>query len=452
MNLERLLEKFINDYRVKAPYVDKDELYFFLFQMKNLIIKNKDKTPEEIIDTLLEDNIRKIDDIRKKYGVPGYTVGIKVGGITIKLYGGTINYLGEEMPSNALFDIASMTKFYTQVICYHLMSEGYFSYNDRINSLDDRFVNLGDLTVKDILTFGTTFTTLIRISNQKRIIDAKDTLFNAKVVEKNKYNYNDIGMMIMKEVMERVTNISYNDLLNKYIVKPYNLTDTHVIVPKCKFKLITATPNFRIGHINDLSANALGGYSGHAGIFTTNDDLIKFMMGVYSNVPNITDAYTPSKLNDAIGIMGNVYVSNPKGLSKSFVDVMEPSDTIAIQGSTRVNANASSDSFHDILFNPSSMSIEEAEKYVAIINEKRKKEGKNPINPIKSIDYFEEGKLVQYKLIDARELLPLSEMENVIRRNAITVLKLRFFNEVLNEYSKDYNKSINYIRNTNNKN
>lgn len=449
MNFDKLINKFVNDYLALAPYANKDEIEHFVKQMRDLIITNKDKTPREIIDIMLEENIREIDVVREKYGIPGFTIGMQVGNIRIKLYGGTLNNLGNEMTENALFDIASMTKFYTQVICYHLIQERYFSLNDKIMDIDTRFTNIGDLTIRDILTFGTTFRSNGLIKNASKIEEAKDILFNVNVVEKNKYNYNDIGMMIIKEVMEHVTGHTYEELLDKYIIKAYNLKNTHLIVPKCKLKLVTGTPNFLVGHINDASANALGGFSGHAGIFSASDDLLKFLMESHSKVPNISDAYTPGKLNDAVGIMGNAYVSHPTGLVKSFVDTLEPIDTIAIQGSTRVNANASHDSAHDILFNPGSMGMEEAKERVAKINEIRSKEGKSLIDPIKVFTHIRDGEKVNSNLIDTRTLVPISEMEKIIKKNAITILKLRFFNEVIAAYTSEYENEIKYTRKVN---
>ena len=436
MNLNKLINHFMNDYILRAPYANKEELEMFINEMKDLIEKNKDKTPEEIIKIMLEDNIREIDNIREKYGIPGYTIGMNVGNIRIKLYGGTLSSLGEEMTGDALFDIASMTKFYTQVICYHLMHDEYFSITSEIRDLDNRFMTLGDLTVGDILSFGTTFQTSGRIANAKNIDEAKKLLYNAMVIEKGKYNYNDIGMMIMKEVMEDVTGLSYSELLEKYILRPLNLSNTHLIVPHHKLHLVTGTPNYRIGHVNDPAANVLGGYSGHAGIFAGSDDINKFLMSVHSTVPGIKDAYTRG-VSSAVGKMGNVYIYHPEGLTRSFVDTIEGNDSIAIQGSTRVNATGTHDSAHNILFNPSSMGMEEAQRRVAIINEMREKEGRAPINPLREFDVTQDGKLNKYQLIDPRQLVPLTEIERVIKRNALTIFKLRFFNEVIEEYSRN---------------
>ena len=438
--MSRIVEEFLKSYLEREPYATKEELVGVLTEAEMVIKNNPDKSLEEIINLIIEKDIKDYEEIRKRYGVPGYTGSISVGNINVKLYGGNINYLGEEMPSNALFDIASMTKFYTQVVAYNLIKEGYFRRDDKIKDLDSRFINLDNITVDDILTFGVKFMTDGRISDKKTIDEALNTLYNIKVVGTGKWDYNDMGLMIIKEVMEKVTGLSYPELIDKYIIKPLHLNDTHVIVPKSKFHLITGTPNFHLGHINDMTANAVGGYSGHAGIFASSDDLVKLSKGVREEgiVPHIEDAYTPGNLNDAIGRMGNVYTSHPLGIEKTFVDNLEPKDTFAIAGSTRVNMASSHDSTFNILFNPSSMSMEEAMERVRLINERRKKDAKPLISPVKEYEFDRNGKMLKYSLIDPRQLLPLSEMEKSVQNMARTTLKLRFLDYLIKEYDKSY--------------
>ena len=206
----------------------------------------------------------------------------------------------------------------------------------------------------------------------------------------------------MKEVMEKLTGLSYIDLIDKYIVKPLNLSDTHIIVPNSKFHLITGTPNACYGNVNDMSANALGGYSGHAGIFASSDDIIKLMLAVSKPdnivLPNNKDTYTPNKNRDSVGVMGNVYRAHPSGIYASFIDTTEPIDSFAISGSTRTNAAASHDSAYTVLFNPSSMNIEEAKERIAKVNEQIVAEGGKPINPIRQYTFNRDGQMVKYDL------------------------------------------------------
>ena len=452
--LSNLVNDFLKEYcSQRKPYLPlvkdskkieittKEELIKILADVELLYRNNKDKTLEELIELIIKDNVLKFENIRKKYGVPGYTVSIKVGNTNVKLYGGNINYLGEPMPSNALFDIASMTKFYTQIIVYNLMKEGLFKRSDKVRELDNRFVNLGNLTVDQILTFSTTFLTDGLIKDKKTIAEAKDTLFHTNVLDTGKWNYNDIGLMIMKELMERLTGLSYIQLVDKYIVKPLGLTDTHIIVPKNKYKLITGTPNFREGLVNDMTANAQGGYSGHAGIFASSDDLIKLMFQIKDILPNSKDVYTPNNYRDSTAKMGNVYIAHPTGIYDSFVDTTEPRDTFAIAGSTRTNAAASKDSAYTVLFNPSSMSVSEARERINKINSET---GKN-INPVREYEFNRNGKLIKLNLIDPRALFPVDPMATTVKSVAITTIKLRFLDFILKKYEKEL-ETVNVIK------
>ena len=447
--LSNIVNEFLDYYMKKEPYATKEEIANIINEVSLLIKNNRDKSLEELIDLVIINNIKEFEDIRKKYGVPGYTANIKVNGISIKLYGGNINFLGEAMPSNALFDIASMTKFYTQIIAYNLIQEGLFSRDDKIIDLDNRFRNLGDLTIDDILTFGTTFKTDDLVKDKKTIEEAIDTILNANVVGKGKWNYNDIGLIIIKEVMEHLTGLTYPKLVDKYIIYPLHLTNTHVIVPKTKFHLITGTPNFNNAHINDMTANALGGFSGHAGIFATSDDVIRLLMAVRNKqiLPNVSDAYTPGKLNDAIAVMGNVYTSNPLGLEKSYVSNFEPRDTFAIAGSTRVNAASSSNAAYTVMFNPSSMSFESAREKEEIINKDRVNKNLKPIEIAKKFEFNRNGQLLNLTLIDSRQLFPVDPMAYAVSNIAKTTLKLRFLDFLIKKYDKTINE-INIVRNS----
>lgn len=445
MNLEKIFNDFIIDVRKKSIYADKKDIEQVAREALDIINNNKDATPEELVELMIKDNLNHLEDIRRKYPTPGYTVSINVSNINVKLYGGNINYLTDPMPNNALFDIASMTKFYTEVLAYNLIKEEYFSMDDKISELDNRFTNLNDLTVRDILTFAVEFRTDGRISDKKTIDEALDTLYNINVVNKGKYNYNDMGLMIMKEVMENVTNKKYEDLIEEYITKPLDLNDTHIIVPQKKFKLLTGSPNVEYGKINDPSALAVGGFSGHAGIFASSDDVIKLGRAIFDTdiLPNKQDAYT-NDISVARGIMGPTYTSNPKGLDIGYVDNLSSTDSFAIQGSTRTHAEFAPEKAFTIMFNPSSMGVEQALIEQEKLNKTRQEKGLAPINIVKEFEFDRNGKLVKYTLIDSRQLMPsAATVEEVIKENAKTCLKLEFLKQVINEYDKSYDKEIN---------
>ena len=446
MNYERIFNNFIDKVVMEGAYATREELIMATKKMLDIIKNNKDATPEEFVELVIDDNISMLEDIRKNYPVPGYTTGIKVGNINVKLFGGNIDSFERKMPDNALFDVASITKFYTQIIAYNLIKEGLFSFNTKIKDLDDRFINVGDLTINDVLTFTTHFQTNGRINDRFNVKDALDCLYGVNVVEVGKYNYNDIGMMIIKELMERVTGLSYKALVSKYITDKLNLKETFLVVPENKLHLVTGTPNAHKGGINDSNAEALGGYSGHAGIITSNDDLIKLGEEVTNGnvIPNelLKNAYTEGA-KAARGVMGNTYTAHKEGTSMGYVSTLENKRSFALQGSTRTTLTIGPHSTSTVLLNPASMSIEKALEAEAKINEQRSLKGLAPLSLVKHFNFDRDGKIEKFSLIDVRQMVPsVRTLEPMCDQNAVLILRLRFLNEVIREYDKNYSKEI----------
>ena len=441
MEYDRLFEEFIDEIKEEGTYASADEIREATKDTLNIIKDNKDSTPEEIIELIIKDNIDLLEAIKNKYPVPGYTVGVSVDNIDVKLTGGNLDYEGRKMRDDALFDLASMTKFYTQVIAYNLIKEGYFSLEDKIKDLDPRFENLGNLTVNDILTFTTKFQTDGRLDAKSSSDEAYQTLLKVKPIEVGKYNYNDLGMMIMKEVMEYVTITTYPDLVEKYITDKYKLHDTHLILPNSKIYRATGSANDKIGKINDPSALALGGFSGHAGMFASSDDLIKLGKAVHDGlIPEdmISNTYTPGVVDNR-GIMGNTYTSHDRGIDRSYVDRLEPKKNFAIQGSTRVQMNIGEKWTATALLNPASMGIDAAMEMERRINAKLKSDGKAPVHLIKDLYFGDE----HYKSFDVRQMAPGPQtIEPIATSNAVLALRLRLLNKFIKEYDKSYNKKI----------
>lgn len=446
----KLFEDFINEVKNEGTYASSEDIREVTKKMLDIIKEHPSDKPEELIEKVIEDNVSELETIRNKYPIPGYTVAVSVGNINVKLLGGDIDSLQRKMTNDALFDIASMTKFYTQIIAYNLINEGLFSCKDKIKDLDLRFFNANDLTVKDVLSFTAEFKTDGRLSDKSNIDEALKCLYGVEVVNIGQYNYNDIGMMIMKEVMEKVSGQSYPELFDKYIVSKLGLFDTHLIVPEKKIERLTGSSNASLGKVNDPNALSVGGFSGHAGVFASNDDLIKMGKAVFKGelLPEngVKDAYTPG-VKDIRGLMGNTYTSHEKGIDASYVDILEPKTNFVIQGSTRTQMNIGKKSVSTILFNPASMSIDRALEEEAKINEARALKGQGPLSLVKHFKFDQNGNAYEYNLIDARLMVPSGRtVEPVTTSNAKLALRLRFLNKFIEAYDKNYKDQINVVK------
>jgi CubicO group peptidase (beta-lactamase class C family) len=107
--------------------------------------------------------------------------------------------------------------------------------------------------------------------------------------------YSDLGIILMAEIIERLTGRTLDDLAKEYIFTPLAMNDSMYKPPKKLWPLIAPTEFDAIfrkrliqGEVHDENAYAIGGVSGHAGVFSTAPDLAAFCQmllngGVYAH-------------------------------------------------------------------------------------------------------------------------------------------------------------------------
>lgn len=134
------------------------------------------------------------------------------------------------------------------------------------------------------------------------------------------YKYSDIGFIILKTLVERITNQPIDEFLDQNLYGPLGMNHT-TFTPLCKFSADDIVPTegngkFRIGEltgfVNDQNAALIGGVSGHAGLFSNALDLAKLMqlqlqLGTYGGT---TFLYPETILN----FTKRQYVGNRRGL------------------------------------------------------------------------------------------------------------------------------------------
>lgn len=134
------------------------------------------------------------------------------------------------------------------------------------------------------------------------------------------YRYSDIGFIILKTLVERLTNQPLDDFLDQNFYAPLGMNHT-TYTPLCKFPEEEIVPTegngkFRVGeltgYVNDQNAALLGGVSGHAGLFSTALDLAKLMqmqlqLGTYGG----TEYFFPETI---LNFTRRQYVDNRRGL------------------------------------------------------------------------------------------------------------------------------------------
>lgn len=436
---KKLEEEFIEEILRKGTNADKEEIVETLKEMKDLLYLNNDKSIKEIVYLLTDDLNDKVKEIvNSDCLIPGYNVEINSGIIKASVYGGVMDETNRKMNKEALFDIASISKLFTQIISYNLIKEGYYNLDSIVSDLHPKFKNASNLDIKTIMGFTFSYTIDGKMDNSNSVEESKNILYSLGVNEKDNYKYIDYGMMCLKEVMEKVTNKSYDQLLKEYITDKLGLKNTYIEVPENKIELITGTPNANLGKNNDMKAVKLGGFGGHAGILANSADLIKVVKNLYTNdsffpQSKLSDVYTESEFSKKAdmqrGIMGNACC----GLGSTFIDKLSPYNASAYQGSTRtqVNIGTYGDTLtaSTILFNPASMGL------------KRAKEIEEKINKKFVTEYSFEGK--DYSQLAAQTIIsPSAVVKPMTHEISKLSLKLAFLNKIIQSNYKKYDEEI----------
>jgi beta-N-acetylhexosaminidase len=107
--------------------------------------------------------------------------------------------------------------------------------------------------------------------------------------------YSDLGIILMAEIIQRLTGKPLDVLANEYIFEPLGMKNSMYNPPKNLWPTIAPTEvdnywRHRLiqGEVHDENAYAIGGVSGHAGVFSTSPDLAAFCQmllngGVYAH-------------------------------------------------------------------------------------------------------------------------------------------------------------------------
>ena len=201
--------------------------------------------------------------------------------------------------AESVFDLASVTKLFTGLCLMKLKEDGLLDFSRPVFSFDPRFIHLKDITAGQLAGFTVTLKTSRRLDVCPDRETAEQALFDAAPAEKpDRRNYSDIPSMILKYIIERVCGRPMYDCVREMILEPAGMRETWAKVPEgrrddCQNydreyriegpRRILRT-GWKPGVPHDPKAAVLqgdtGDLCGHAGLFSTMDDMIRFCRAV----------------------------------------------------------------------------------------------------------------------------------------------------------------------------
>ncbi len=234
-----------------------------------------------------------IDAIMKKaveeHQVPGGVVIVGHDGRVIyrKAFGNrSLEPRHELMTVDTIFDMASLTKpLATATSVMRLVELGQVRLADPLSKYIPEFSKNGkeDITVRQLLTH---YSGLREDLDLKEPWTGSDTAFRMVMDEKPvlppgaRFLYSDINYEALGFLVERVSGMKLNQYAETHIFAPLKLKRTRFVPPESWLPKVAPTEydERRVmlrGVVHDPTARRMGGVAGHAGLFSTADDVAK---------------------------------------------------------------------------------------------------------------------------------------------------------------------------------
>jgi len=243
---------------------------------------------------------------------PGATLAVGYRGkVAVRAFG-KLSYDAKAAATTpgTMFDIASLTKVVVTTTLAAKLAEGDFPVGLDLDAKVERYLpewvvgKPADIdwrhkvTVRHLLTHTSG---LPAFKEYWRTSKSKGETLTRIFAEPLEYGpgtkevYSDLGIILMTEIIERLTGRKLEELAKSDVFAPLGIKDTMYRPPKKFWPEIAPTEidsqlRHRLvqGEVHDENAFAMGGVSGHAGVFSTAGDLAAFCQmilngGVYAH-------------------------------------------------------------------------------------------------------------------------------------------------------------------------
>ena len=247
----------------------------------------------------------------------------------------------EEINFNTLFDVASITKLYTLLLAFKLEELGLINLDDKVKDVNPDFKHLDNYTFNDLIKLFGELRTDGNIVESTSYEEAQERFKSLYIVndDKTKINYNDFGSMVIGDTIEKIIsnyigkNIKLDEIMYMYLFRPLNIKNT-CFTPKTN-NLSGNGYSYNMPH--DPKSRMLGGITGHAGIFTNSEDLMKLSDGLFMNkFLNEEHLSRLSEANIENAFKGNMglFLKHPLGYEVTFNPMEYSNSSFTAQGWT----------------------------------------------------------------------------------------------------------------------
>ena len=206
------------------------------------------------------------------------------------------------MQPDALFDLASLTKpMVTATLITRLARRGALDVKDTVAKHLPAFAARGKakITIEQLLTHtgGLPAANALRDYRGGRKL-AISNIMDASLAHKvGERVYSDVGYIVLGELIAKVTGKPLDEVAKSAIFAPIDMDETGY-APGAALRQRAVPTEQRDGRmlkgtVHDPRAHLLDGVAGHAGLFSTADDVAKFMMMLLDHPEHAALGYKP---------------------------------------------------------------------------------------------------------------------------------------------------------------
>ncbi len=242
--------------------------------------------------------------------IPGAVLVIGHDGAVVyrKAYGSrALDPKREPMTIDTVFDLASLTKVIaTTTSVMQLVEHGKVRLNDPVAKYLPEFAQNGkeDITLRQLLTH---YSGLAPDIDLTPAFDSKESAFRLAFAETPQqapgsgFVYSDTNFIVLGALVEKISGEPLDAYSERHIFAPLKMTRTRFVPPATWRARIAPTEYDENQHmlravVHDPRARRMGGVAGHAGLFSTADDLAKFAQTLLDGGDGVLSVFTVEKM------------------------------------------------------------------------------------------------------------------------------------------------------------
>ncbi len=251
-----------------------------------------------------------VNDAIAQGQIPGAVLIVGHNGQVVyrKAYGSrAIEPRREAMTVDTVFDCASLTKVVaTTTAIMQLWEQGKFRMNDPVAKYLPEFAQNGkqDITIRELLVH---YSGLGPDLDLTKAWEGKKTAYRMAFEAAPErapgaaFVYSDINFVVLGALVERLSGESLDEYAARHIFAPLGMKETRFVPPHSWEARIAPTEedeNHRLlrGVVHDPTARRMGGVAGHAGLFSTADDMAIFAQALLDGGRGVLTPATIAKM------------------------------------------------------------------------------------------------------------------------------------------------------------